>query len=512
MKSDKGKGRSPEGTNGLHKKTTKDSQNAPKTQFILNPVTSFWHEETKGNKAVFVIDSAPLIDFLGNEGFGNYFPDEGHPSVLIHVAGNVVSRVEKIHIQQYARDYIAGQPNELGHLLRVEDLKEAFARKVDQLFKVDRLNLLPNINPNFIRDTQGKAHFFFANTAAVVTQEGIKPVPMDELKGHIWKSQIIERNFTAIPEEEIHQSEFYSFLLNVSDNDPERLESLFSIIGYLLHSFKSPDLAKAVILCDARISEDPSQPNGRTGKGIIVNALGMLRKVAAIDGKTFNPQKTFGFQRVDLDTRLLFLDDVKRNFAFEAFFSVITEGISIERKHRDEIRIPFEDSPKVIISTNYVIQGQGASHEARKIEFELSDHYGLDHTPQDEFGHLFFNDWDQGEWNRFYNLMLHCVEVYLRSGIIAPPTVNLELRKLIQATNEDFLEFMEVREIPQDEWLNKNELKDEFTGCFPDYSTRITQRTFNSWLRHWATFQGLKVEEKLSNNQQLIQFYFPPDQ
>jgi hypothetical protein len=59
-------------------------------------------------------------------------------------------------------------------------------------------------------------------------------------------------------------------------------------------------------------------------------------------------------------------------------FSAITEGITIEKKNKDAIRIPFSFSPKIVITTNYAIKGRGNSFLRRKVELELTSFYNKD--------------------------------------------------------------------------------------------------------------------------------------
>ena len=44
---------------------------------------------------------------------------------------------------------------------------------------------------------------------------------------------------------------------------------------------------------------------------------------------------------------------MKKYFSFESMFSLITEGLTIEKKNKDAIKIPFQKSPKLIITTNH---------------------------------------------------------------------------------------------------------------------------------------------------------------
>ena len=111
-----------------------------------------------------------------------------------------------------------------------------------------------------------------------------------------------------------------------------------------------------------------------------------------VDGKNFKVDKNFAFQRVDLDTRILAIEDTRKNVDFEGFYAIITEGITVEKKNKDELFIPYKDSPKVMFTTNYTLPSSGNHAKRRQKVLEFAPYFGLDKTPEDEFGHKLFDD------------------------------------------------------------------------------------------------------------------------
>ena len=75
--------------------------------------------------------------------------------------------------------------------------------------------------------------------------------------------------------------------------------------------------------------------------------------------------------------------------------SIVTEGITLERKNKDAIKLSVEDSPKMVVSTNYAIKGSGNSHDRRRHEIEISQYYGRTLNPIYTFGSKFFDDWNE---------------------------------------------------------------------------------------------------------------------
>ena len=270
-----------------------------------------------------------------------------------------------------------------------------------------------------------------------------------------------------------------------------------STIGYLLHAWKNLSYCPAVILNDEVISNNP---NGGTGKGLFMNALSHMKKLVVIDGKSFNFEKSFAYQLVSADTQILCFDDVKRHFDFERLFSVVTEGLTLEKKNKDAIKIPFSKSPKVSITTNYAIVGEGSSFERRKWELELAQHYTKDVTPLKEFGRLMFGEWDDTEWCSFDNYMIGCLQKYMKHGLIKAEFVNQTIKKFIESTSMDFAEYCgAIDGSKQNEKLNigrkvyKQELFLDFVEQNSDYDRygkfKLSNTKFNKWLVSFSLFE-----------------------
>jgi len=216
-----------------------------------------------------------------------------------------------------------------------------------------------------------------------------------------------------------------------------------------------------------------------------------------IDGKHFNFEKSFPYQLVSSDTQILCFDDVKKHFDFEKLFSLITEGITLEKKNKDAIKIPFGKSPKVAITTNYAIKGAGNSFARRKWEIELHQHYNGSNTPVDEFGRHFFAEWDTEEWTKFDNYMIKCLGSYLKTGLVKSKFINLEIRQLSAETSYEFIEWVGLvkgtkQYIPMNKRLYRNELYFSFIDDNPDYAPKskftISRNKFYKWLDSYARY------------------------
>lgn len=443
------------------------------------PKVKFW----KVNDEQVAIVRRLFIQFLEDSGFHKMGLESGYD--FIRIEKNVVKRIEVHHIKDYVRTYIRAIPEvELDGISRGEIL-DAVLKSSNVNLGQGALEWLVPTEIEFAEDTREKAYVFFRNGYVEVTKDDIKQFDYKKLEGKIWEKQIINRDFKPTDKE----CEFEIFLLKVCKHEGNRYKALLTAIGYLLHRWKDSSNSKAIILIDEKLSEGAF---GRSGKSLVVKAVGKLRKLLSVDGRNFKFDKNFAFQSVSFDTSIIEFNDVDRRFKFEKLFSIITDGITVEKKNKDEISIPFHKSPKIVISTNYTVDGIDDSTLDRQFVIEFSDHYNMDHKPIDEFGHLFFDEWDEKEWNSFDNFMLRCLQLYLNEGLVTYEHKNLKLKKLIDSTSVEFADFAESLEIGVD--YQKKELHSEFKEEFPDFEGQ-KQNTFTRWIKIYAGIEGLEVEE-----------------
>ena len=345
----------------------------------------------------------------------------------------------------------------------------------------------------FIEDTSSTSYLYYRNCAVKITSTEVKPIDYIDLGGYVWKDHVIDRDFTIC---KVTECDFKVFINNIAGGTDERINSMYSTIGYMMHGYKNLSYCPAVILNDEVISDNPE---GGTGKGLFMKGLSQMKKLVVIDGKSFNFERSFAYQLVSADTQLLCFDDVKKYFDFERLFSVVTEGLTLEKKNKDAIKIPFSKSPKIAITTNYAIRGKGSSFERRKWELELAQHYTKEFTPLVEFGKHFFGEWDDEEWCQFDNFMISCLQLYLENGLLKSTFVNLELRRLSAETSHEFVEWCglldgkENNKLVSNTKILRNDLYFDFIDEYPDYGPKarmtISRQRFYKWIDSYSIYK-----------------------
>ena len=454
-----------------------------------NSKQTFW---SKSDKGVIKIIHIQFKQFLEDSGFYKYCPEGGKNYVFVKVTNNLVDHASEKEIKDFV----------LTHLLDLDDVSvyNYFADNT-RFFKEEFLSMLSTIEIYFIEDSKDIAYLYYRNCAVKITKKDIIPIDYLDLGGYVWKDHVIDRVFSLC---DVRESCYYNrFIENICGNDESRVESMQSTIGFLMHGYKNLSFCPAVILNDEVISDNPE---GGTGKGLFMNALSHMKKVVTIDGKSFTFERSFAYQLVSADTQILVFDDVKKHFDFERLFSVVTEGLTLEKKNKDAIKIPFSKSPKIAITTNYAIKGAGNSFARRKWELELHQYYNKNYTPLDEFGKLMFGEWNDDDWCEFDNYMVGCLKSYLATGLVKSKFVNLKVRQLSAETCHDFIEWcglvdgFENKMLEPNKRIRTNELYSDFVDNYPDYGPRsrmtVSRQKFAKWVYSYAVFKSSSMPEE----------------
>jgi len=448
----------------------------------------FWELNDKGK---IIISNLMFDNYLQDKGISKHFPHKDNSDFEFIIKDeNFVDWIDTTRIKDIVKKSLLKTGD--------YDVWDLMAKNT-QYFKKDFLSMMDTIQISPKRDTESESFLYYKNKAVKTTKDGSELIDYKDIKEIIWRNQVIDREIILNNES---GGEFKTFIWRLSGEDKERYYTLKSVLGYLMHSYQNPAKPKAIIFNDEMISDDI--PNGGSGKGLIHKAVNCIKNVCVENGKKFDPNGQFSYQLVNKDTQVFLLDDVSRNFNFENLFSIITEGMIVEKKGQDAFQISFIESPKISITTNYTIKGDGASFNRRVFEVEIANHYNEDNTPEDEFKHQFFSGWNGNEWAIFDNFMIRCVQYYLKNGLVESNKVNLEYRKFKQNVGLDFIEFMESINFDGTP-IRRKELKDNFTNSYPKEAKWLTSQLFNKKVKDYCKFNSVEISEKKYNG--VVCFY-----
>ena len=457
----------------------------------------FWSENEKGMLSV---NNYNFKHFLESENFFKNKPNENSTFNILKKDDIFLKIVDEWEVKDYVINFIL--ENGLGQ--KVFNLMTGRA----SLFKRDYLSMIKSEKIEILRDTIDTSYLFYENGVVEITKNSTSLNPYKKYGLHIWEDQVIKRKYI---EADHHHSEYRKFIWLISggfdlpenpttaekaryQSSVDRYNTFQTVIGYLLHSYNSGGDNKAIILNDEAISDDP---NGRSGKGLFWNGLKHIKKVQSLNGKSFDFNAQFPYQSVKTDCQILVWDDVKKNFDFEKLFSVITEGIEITYKGENTIKLPIEESPKILITTNYTIKGKGGSHEARRFEVELSNYFNDKYTPIQEFGHKLFDAWDDAEWARFDCYMIECLKKYLDKGLLPYKAISLPLKRLQVDLGKELFDCIHV--LQRNEWISFDEFYTNYCTTVKKFSEKTKTFVTQAIKNKYCEFFGLQYEDVTSN-------------
>lgn len=453
------------------------------------PEERFWDFDDKGN--TFFRYKRGIL-FLENRGYGRL--KLGGSWKYVHFANHIATVVERVDMKLFVLEVTKQLGSEAveemmirgGHQyladhvlenMRLHDIKFETTGKTFQNmhFREKFVKISANSIDEF--DVQQRVEsiwadqiidFSFNLTSQLVdftpaTPELLNMLESDELRYHYIEQKNPAYYMTLPPEGQ--KCHFLMYLLNTSNFhwqtsrnieafiDPPNhdvyldismhLLSKLTALGYMAHKFHNASVAKAVVAVDGKLSEVGSS-HGRTGKSLFGKALSKIMPQVYIGGKSKTlTEDQFLFEEIDEKIQNVFIDDVRTNIDFEYFFPNITGQWKINAKGNRRFTLPEKHPIKLFFSTNHMINGEGSSFTDRVHYIVFSDYYSDTWKPVDEFGQLFFDEWDQTQWNLFYNLVATSLQLYFRFGLVVAPSRNIEKRRLRQMMGEEFLTWAE---------------------------------------------------------------------
>lgn len=395
---------------------------------------------------------------LASEGFGVDITTEGQfwrkegKRILVKYT-ELLNWIESIGYRKYENQIVQIISNRIS-IVELSDLKTAFLNEVepdmvDHFYeKVSTIfsdsggifAMLKKLEHQFLSDTEKETYFFYENCAVKITPDSIQQILYNQLTGVIWEESIIKRKFYL---HDNYDCDINKFIKILGGENYSKLENL---IGYSLSRYKDPLITKAIILMEDIDADNEGESQGRSGKGLVFKIISHFRKPCHLNGKGLSFNDQFLWQNVELDTDIIFIDDVEKSFHFTKLYSIITEGININKKGMKQVFIPYYRSPKIFITSNFAVGNMDDSTTDRKFEFPVVKHFSSSHKPIHEFGRPFFNNWPEDEWIKFDNYIMYCAKTYLSlndNNTISVTTVNSSDRSLIHDTSKEFVDFMD---------------------------------------------------------------------
>lgn len=295
-------------------------------------------------------------------------------------------------------------------------------------------------------------------------------------------------------------------------------------LGYMLCRHKEKSKPWAPFLMDHKLSAE-GQSNGGSGKTIFAASVKPFMNFLLIDGKNKSLiDDKHSFENVTEKTEIILIDDLGRGINLETFFSMITEGITVNPKYAQRFFMEYNVAPKIIFTSNYGVKDITSSAERRLIYCAFSDYYHNnstgtyreDRTPANDFGKNLIVDFTPDEWNHYINTMASCLQFYMTMNMkINPPMDNVQKRNLQGIMGDAFMGWADVYFNHKDERLDEFVSKQEAMAAFAKEANQkyITPNQFIAKVEAWCKYYryAFNPAELQGKNGRIIRRWFVKD-
>lgn len=464
-------------------------------------VPVFWELNSKGKA---IINPDAYLDFL-EAGLGifkvKFWVNDQY--IPVQADGPFLSKIDykniPIKVKMYLKEQIGPYNSQLCDTIIAAFHEVHYKRSHERM-----LELSTHKTIDMLHDTKDKAYFYFKNGILAITAEGTELVPYEDNGLYILKDEVIPYDWEGFTPN-YKNFAFYDFLNKISGGAADRLEIIQKALGYVMHTYKNHATAKAVIFIDEFLGEDLEKAEGGTGKTIAAKSVTHIRRAAQLAGRNFTPKDQFAFSNVSYGDKILWIDDVQSNLNVGTLYNAISTDFRVEKKNINAEYIPFRDSPKILITTNYPLTGSGDSDHRRQLVVEFAPYFSSRNTVLDEYGHTFYDDWNEDNWKDFYSCMVECMVLYLKGGT-SQKFINYATKRLLMEIGPEVKEYFDENLTPGNFYptralLHGKESVDGIQGfryMYPEYE--LHAKSLARRIEAWCGYKGYKVTRKREGN------------
>lgn len=280
--------------------------------------------------------------------------------------------------------------------------------------------------------------------------------------------------------------------------------------GYLLHQYKIASNAKAIWAMEWK-NTDEGASNGRSGKSLMFSCMKKLglSNIVTMQGRNKKlTDNNFFMDLVDKSTDVLLIDDARKGFDFDTFYTMITGTVTINPKNEKQFELSYEDAPNIVFTSNFPIPNTDTSTLDRMLFVAFSDYYHAkgDDTDykegrkvSDEVGLLFGANYTEEQYNADINFYIDCLIFYLQCLQYGIPPVQPPTEQIIKRAKKGIMGEAMYR------WAS--EYFDKESGnldiciirqaAYDDYSRSINRNEEKKTAQGWL--KGIKAFIKLAD-------------
>lgn len=520
----------------------------------------FWEWVTNPKGGVNLeINTAYMLNFLSDAGFGKLQDPQSKKETLVQVNGSVVKEVTSKDIRAYLVDFVRRNVSDIKVINLVLNSTRTKTVTMDDLNKIDI---------DFRSFEENKQFFFFSNKTVEVTPTEVLEYKPGQCERYVWETKVSPHRFRRIePAFSITRddddfdieilkpaSHYFRYIINSSrvywrdemetkatgdteidekyfaDNHfsidgvrlnseeiAEQKQNLISkifAIGYMLHRYKALSKAWAVWVMEDKVSDDGMSLGG-TGKSFMIKFLKNFRQTVTFGGRNKKlTENQHIFERITRDTDLMFIDDADQYLDFNFFYGPITGDMEKNEKHVKSSELTYEESPKMVVTSNFAPRAADSSTSRRLLYVVFSDWYHEQNEDndyretrsiRDDFGYdICKAGYKEEYWNEDINFLIDCMQFYLsvcaENIKIQPPMRKVHERMNIATMGNQFRDWAEVYFSPMSQNVDKELIRSRVMDDFMN----------DTKLKSWSTKQFTKALTAFAKNAEWIYELNPP--
>ncbi|PHS03638.1 MAG: hypothetical protein COA88_15515 [Kordia sp.] len=441
-------------------------------------------------------NSEYAMHFLKHQGFYKIKDEDVKEQFyFIRKRENVVTRVTATEIKDYIIYFVRQKELSVGVRNLILDTTKLSDKSLSALLPIDL---------NFKSSTFNTQNLSFTNTGLQITPHSITTITNSKSNNVVWQQNVFKHHFTIQkPHFKIDatnpdsckvdvlktDNKFLNYVINTSRmfwrdelehkslNTPEKKQAYFKAnqfnikgkflneeqqqkqqqhlankiyaFGYFLHTHKKMSSSYFVYAMDNKIS-DIKESNGGSGKSIMwdVAMRHIYKNVKFLNGRDKETlDDKFALDGVSKTTDAILVDDVHEYFSIKKYYPIVTGSTLVNPKNNKPFEIVFNNSPKIVATSNYQLKEINASTARRLLYVLYSDYYhdnesgdyNENRKVSDDYGLDLFTDFTDSDWNDFYNFVAQCIQFYLgQDKPIKPDMGNANIQHLNRIMGDGF--------------------------------------------------------------------------
>lgn len=281
------------------------------------------------------------------------------------------------------------------------DAAESFFQKSTD-YTINRLEIVTR--DFLLQDDKFTSYKLYKNGVLTITAESIDLESYNDFDQLILADRILDREYKVAK----GPGMFSDFLQKACNLD----SYVKKVLGFLSHEWKDETTGYFIVLTEKVI--DPKFGGG-SGKNVFCN---LLQNITTL-GNTNGAQMTFdekAFQSWNGE-RVFTISDIPKTFPFEFLKEIATGSFKLKKLFKDVVDIPVEESPKIILQTNYSFELKDGGIKRRLIPIEFSDFFTRAGGLDVHYGCHFPKGWGAEEWADFDTVIAESIQLWLKSGL-----------------------------------------------------------------------------------------------